>query len=306
MEINNKNIDLNLYRTFYHVAETGSISKTAEKLFITQPSVSYSIRSLENELNVQLFKRTAKGVELTPEGKTLRFHIENAFNSINLGEKCLVGNINEIVDGELSIGVPSHIGVFFLSKYILNFHRRYPNIKINIISRPTSKLVEMLECDKLDLIVDATPIIGKNKKITVKHLKNFECCFAVHKSNKEYEKKKKISIEDLVSLPLILPGKSNNNRMVIDNYFTMQNIKPTPIIEVSTTDMMIDLVKRDMGVGYFIKDSIQEQLEKGIFEELLLQKPLPTQEVGVAYVSEYMTNILKKFIELFNEYGIFI
>lgn len=306
MGINNKNIDLNLYRTFYNVAETGSISKTAEKLFITQPSVSYSIRSLENELNVKLFNRTAKGVELTPEGKTLRFYVENAFNSINIGEKCLVGNLNEIVDGELSIGVPSHVGVFFLSKYILNFHRRFPNIKIHISSRSTSKLVELLELHRLDLIVDATPIIGKNKNLIVKHLKNFDCCFAVHKNNNAYERKKKLSIEELSKLPLILPGKSNNNRIGIDNYFAKANTKASPIIEVSTTDMMIDFVKRDMGVGYFIKDSIQEQLEKGIFDEVLLQEALPTQEVGVAYLGDYMTNILKKFIELFNEYGIVI
>ena len=62
MELDNKNIDLNLFRTFFLVAETGSISKTAEKLFVSQPSISYSIKSLENSLDVKLFNRTGKGV----------------------------------------------------------------------------------------------------------------------------------------------------------------------------------------------------------------------------------------------------
>ncbi len=68
--------------------------------------------------------------------------------------------------------------------------------------------------------------------------------------------------------------------------------------------MMIDFVKRDMGVGYFIEDAIDEYLEKGTFVKLELKNPLPTQEVACAYIEDYLTVSAKKFIELFAEYGI--
>lgn len=286
------------------MAETGSLSKAAEKLYVSQPSVSYNIKTLENALNVKLFNRTGKGVELTPEGKSLKFYVESAYNSICMGEKVIDSKQNDYMIGELSIGVPSHIGVFFLSKFLQNFTNRYPKIKIHITNRSTSRMIELLELHKLELIIDATPIIGKNKKIQIKHIKNFECCLAMHKNSRFYQKNKIFTSSDLEKIPLILPGKSNNNRSTIDNHFARHNIKVEPIIEVSTTDMMIDFVKRDMGVGYFIKDSIQEYLDSGLFEEVKLKDPLPSQEVVVAYIDEYTTVAAKKFLEMFNEYGI--
>ena len=304
MEIDNKNIDLNLYRTFFFVAETGSLSKAAEKLYVSQPSISYSIKALESALDVKLFNRTGKGVELTPEGKNLKFYVESAYNSLIVGERIINTKLNHHMGGELSIGVPSHIGVFFLSKFIQNFSNRYPNVKIHVTNRSTSSMIELLELHRLDLVIDATPIIGKNKKIIIEHITDFDCCFAAHKNSKYYKDKKIFKVNELDSIPLILPGKSNNNRTAIDNHFAKYNIKLDPIIEVSSTDLMIDFVKRDMGVGYFIKDSIQEYLDTRLFEEIVLNHPLPSQEIAVAYIEEYITVAAKKFLEMFNDYGI--
>ena len=304
MELDNKNIDLNLFRTFFLVAETGSISKTAEKLFVSQPSISYSIKSLENSLDVKLFNRTGKGVELTPEGKNLKFYVESAYNSICIGERAINFKLNNQMVGELSIGVPSHIGVFFLSKFLLNYRNKFPNMKIHISNRSTSKLVDLLELHRIDLIVDATPIIGKSKEMLIKHLADFDCCFAVHKNSEYANLKKPLTYKELAELPLMLPGESNNNREMIDNYFLKGNVRVEPIIEVSTTDMMIDFVKRNMGVGYFVEDAIDEYLEKGTFVKLELKNELPTQEVACAYIEDYLTIGAKKFIELFGEYGI--
>ena len=304
MKINNKNIDLNLYRTFFFVAETGSLSKAAEKLYVSQPSISYSIKALESALDVKLFNRTGKGVEVTPEGKNLKFYVESAYNSLIVGERIINTKLNHHMGGELSIGVPSHIGVFFLSKFIQNFSNRYPNVKIHVTNRSTSSMIELLELHSVDLIIDATPIIGKNKKIIIEHITDFDCCFASHKNSKYYKDKKIFKVNELDSIPLILPGKSNNNRTAIDNHFAKYNIKLDPIIEVSSTDLMIDFVKRDMGVGYFIKDSIQEYLDTGLFEEIVLNHPLPSQEIAVAYIEEYITVAAKKFLEMFNDYGI--
>ncbi len=70
MEFDN-NVDLNLYMIFYCVAKTGSFSKAAEKLFVSQPSISYAIKHLEDSLKTKLFLRISKGVELTTEGKNM-------------------------------------------------------------------------------------------------------------------------------------------------------------------------------------------------------------------------------------------
>jgi DNA-binding transcriptional LysR family regulator len=304
MNIDNKNIDLNLFRTFFMVAELGSISKAAERLFVSQPSISYSIKSLESALDVKLFNRTGKGVELTTEGKNLKFYVESAYNSICIGERAINFKLNSQMVGELSIGVPAHIGVFYLSKFLLNFHNKYPNMKIHISNRPTSKLVELLELHKLDLRVDSTPIVGRSKDFVVNHLTSFECCFAVNKNNEIAKETKAFNYKELSELPLMLPGESTNTRNAIDNYFLKGNITVDPVIEVSTTEMMIDFVKRNMGVGYFVEEAIEEQLEKGLFVKLNLKNQLPKQEIACAYIEDYLTIGAKKFIALLEEYGI--
>lgn len=63
--------DFNLYKNFYYVAMTGSFSKAAEELYISQPSVSYNIKCLEQNLNCKLFIRKQRGIELTEDGRSV-------------------------------------------------------------------------------------------------------------------------------------------------------------------------------------------------------------------------------------------
>ena len=72
------NVDIELYRIFYTVASCGNITKAAEKLYISQPAVTMSIKKLEKELEIKLFVRNKRGVTLTPEGKVLYGYIENS------------------------------------------------------------------------------------------------------------------------------------------------------------------------------------------------------------------------------------
>ena len=79
--------NLSLYRIFYMVANTGSISRAASELFISQPAVSKAVQKLEQSLNTTLFLRSSRGVSLTEEGQILYDHIKSAFSSIQLGEE---------------------------------------------------------------------------------------------------------------------------------------------------------------------------------------------------------------------------
>ncbi len=110
-----RNLDLNLCRTFLVVAKLGSISKTATELCVSQPAVSYSIKTLEEELNCKLFNRNTKGVELTADAIKLLYYIENAYNTLEIGLKTLKDS-SDLLEGEIRIGVPTHICTFLVSE----------------------------------------------------------------------------------------------------------------------------------------------------------------------------------------------
>ena len=84
------NTNFNLYKTFYDVATCGSISKAATINFTSQPAISRSIKTLEDELNTKLFVRTKKGIELTEKGKELFFYVEQGYNSFIKAERSIL------------------------------------------------------------------------------------------------------------------------------------------------------------------------------------------------------------------------
>ncbi len=102
MDIINHNFDFNLYRVFYAVAQTKNISKAAELLFVSQPAVSYSIKTLEEALGGTLFFRTPKGVQLTPEAEKLYEAVKKSYHSLAIGEKLFTEDKN-LTTGDLYI-----------------------------------------------------------------------------------------------------------------------------------------------------------------------------------------------------------
>lgn len=150
MDVFKNNIDFNSYKTFYVVAKCKSFSKASEELNISQPAVSIAIKKMEDNLDVTLFKRDKKGIELTETGKQLLFYVESIINTLNTAEKRLKED-KTLTNGEVRIGVPTHIGVFLVSEIIEKFKNIYPGVKFYIESRSTKDMLDMLTKREIDM-----------------------------------------------------------------------------------------------------------------------------------------------------------
>lgn len=288
------NTDYNLYKIFLYLYEEKSISRTASKLYVSQPAISYSLKELENQLGYTLFYRNSKGIEPTLEAKELYGYISTAFNILNDAEEH-IKNLNQLNIGCIRIGTPSHIGIFYLSSYISDFRKLFPGINFEIICRSTADMVEMLETRKLDIIVDTLPINSKKNvtKITLAKLHN---CFAY---NKNVLKNVKInSVEDLAKYPLILPSATASIRLKLDEYMESKNIKLNPVVESWTTEFMLEMVRRGVGIGYFIQNVVDTQTDKDDFEVISFDGELPAVDVCCVYVGDFLTTATEKFVDL--------
>lgn len=288
------NTDYNLYKIFLYLYEEKSISKTANKLYVSQPAISYSLKELENQLGYTLFYRNSKGIEPTLEAKELYSYISTAFNILQDAEEH-IKNLNNLNIGCIRIGTPSHIGVFYLSNYIADFRKIYPGIKFEIVCKSTSDMVEMLEMRNLDLIVDTLPINSKREvtKVTLSKLHN---CFAYNKNIMKNVNIEKVS--DLKNYPLILPSATSSIRLKLDEYMESQNTKLMPIIESWTTEMMIEIVRKGVGIGYFVESVIDTQDDKDNFEVIRFNDDLPAVDVCCVYINDFLTTATRKFVEL--------
>lgn len=290
-------IDFNLYKTFFAIAKTGSISKAAETLYVSQPAVSRNLKLLEENLNCKLFNRTTKGVELTADAVKLLHYVETAYNTMITGYRML-NDSTDLLTGDIRIGFPTHIGTFLMSKFIKKFNELYPGIKFHIVNKSTTEMVNMLEKRMLDIIVDNYPISSVREDVEIFELMEVENCLVGDYKYKNIANGEKLKVNDLHKYPLLLPTAGLSTRKDLEKTL---NCELDPMFEVPTTEVMLDLVKKGLGIGYFAKLSVKDEINNNVLYQILLDKNLPKTKICIAYVNEFLASASKRFVELLKE-----
>ena len=293
------NINLNLYKVFYDVAKYGSFSKAAEFTYTTQSAISKSIKKLEEELETQLFYRNSNGIELTEKGRELLYYVEKSYGNLLTAERLMLESEN-LERGTLNIGLPSHIASFFFFDKIIDFHKKYPNIEITLVSGPTRQLLDLINKHSIDFIIDTSPIKTNNMDLTIIELTKTKYTFICN--SKVYNQYKNIkSIKDLEDIPLVLPIEGTSNRKMLNELFIKYNVKPRKVINIHTSEVILNAVKNDLGVGYIISDLIKNDDNYKIID---VAEELPTSDIVLVFNRRFLTNAPKRFIEDYINYDI--
>ena len=124
-------MDIQNIRAFLMVVETGSFSRAAEKLFITQPAISKRISTLELALNCQLFDRLGKTVQLTQAGEALIPGYQRILDEITESER-IVSALRTSVSGHLKFGTSHHIGLHRLPPILRRYTNDFPDVELDI------------------------------------------------------------------------------------------------------------------------------------------------------------------------------
>ncbi|MEQ8154665.1 MAG: LysR family transcriptional regulator [Clostridiaceae bacterium] len=272
-------IDLNLYRVFFMVARYRNISHAAEELYISQPAVSKSIKTLENRLKIKLFMRNPKGVSLTKEGEILLKYIENAFNEISSGEDML-DKLKAKEIGTINLGVSTVLGKNYLIPRLKKFIIKYPDFKIQINNKHSEDEIELIKEDKLELAIVCDPIL--DDMIELIKLEEARDIFVASKS---YLEKNHITTakDSFAKGSFMLLENNNGTRKHIDNYFYNQGLSIVPEIEASNMDFLIECSKIGLGITSVLRSFVQKDLRDGTLVEIPLDAPIPSRYIGMAY-----------------------
>lgn len=289
------NADFNLYRIFLHLYEEGSISKTAAKLFVSQPAISYSLKELETQLGYTLFYRNSKGIEPTMEAKELYSYVSTAFQLLKDAEEH-INNLKELNTGCIRIGISSYIGSSFLSSYIVEFHKKYPNISFEIVSKSSEEMMKLLEIRKLDFVIDTE--IPSYKDISKIALKRLKTCFAYHRN---YMGNRIHSVLDLSKSSVLLPSIDSSFRIKIKDFFRKNNLDIIPLFETDSIDTMIQYTKDGIGIGFFYQEYLEKQPDLEEFRVFEFDDNLPKIDLFCFTIDSYLTSAASKFIELLKE-----
>ncbi|MBR5369965.1 MAG: LysR family transcriptional regulator [Bacilli bacterium] len=291
------NIDFELYRIFYVVANNGNITKASEELNISQPAISKSIKNLEEQLGGTLFVRTKRGVILTNEGKEFYNYIRQAIEYINNAENKFTDLIN-LETGSIRIGISTTLTKEFLLPYLEEFHEKYPKIDIQIDTNVSSELLYKLRNGLLDIVI--LHMIDKKygDDLEVIKCKKVTDCFAVNKKYKELIDKE-ISLKELSNYPLILQPKGSNTRKFLDSFARKNNVTLNPSMELAGYTLVVEFTKIGLGIGYINEDYSKNLLKNNELYKLKLKEKIPSRYIGIVLSKNHIPSFsTKKLIEI--------
>lgn len=291
------NINFELYRIFYAVANYENITKASKVLNISQPAISKSIKNLEEQLGGQLFFRTKRGVILTEEGKEFYKYIKQAMEYINSAENKFTDLIN-LETGCIKIGISLTLTRKFLLPYLEEFHRIYPKVDIEIMTDQSNELFRKLRNGLIDIIIFNSNDKSYGDDIDIIKCKEIHDCFVVGRNYKELAEKK-LTLKDLNNYPLILQSKGSNTREFLDKYTLAKNVILKPMMELASYSLVIDFTKIGFGIGYATREYIQKELNNKELFELNINENISGRFVSIALYNKNIPNFCtKKLLEI--------
>jgi LysR family hydrogen peroxide-inducible transcriptional activator len=175
------------------VAEHKNFTKAAQKTFVTQPTLSMQIQKLEEELEIQIFDRSKKPIELTSVGKKI---VNQAHSIVNEAERMqdVVDQEKGFIGGEFKLGIIPTIMPTLLPMFLKNFSNRYPKVHLKIEELTTEEIISKLKDGHLDAAIVATPLSHEKIKERVLYYEPF---VAYIPENHRLSSKTKIDSSDL-------------------------------------------------------------------------------------------------------------
>lgn len=290
------NINLELYKVFYEVASQKSISKGALKLMISQPAVTQSIKTLEEQLGGKLFIRTPKGVVLTNEGKELFTYIKEGMTYFVNGTNKFT-SLRNLEEGIINIGATTTISESFLMPYLKEFHNKYPSIDINITNDLTDNLIKNLRNGSLDIIITAIP----NYEINDINYKMISVLNDIFVGANDYKNKDFNSLGDVLKENILVQKFPSITRNNFNIFLKENNLECNPKMEVVSHNLLTKLAENNFGIAVLTKEFIKDKLGKSLYE-IKTDIKILKRKIGYAVKKNSIPSFTaSKFIEILNK-----
>lgn len=270
----------------------GGFSNAAKELYISQSTLSRNVLKLEEQYNCELILRLQNGIQLTKTGEQIYKSLDEMFHLFN--EK------NFEFHDTIIIGTTKNIADYFLKNIIVEFYKKNPQIRLSIKTTDSKTLKKLLLNREIDIMIDYLPFDVDNGDLNIKivPLGEYQTCFACTKEYYNDNKENLLHLNDILKHNIIAPGVSRR-RQTLDQFLLQRNIEINPIIEVHNSKLLLDLVRLNKGVGYFIYDEISDKLNE--FEIIGNISDYPTNPIGAIYFDKYISKNLSKFINCLKE-----
>ncbi len=264
---------------FRTLAETKSFTKTADRLFRTQPAISQMIAALETGIGEKLFIRQGRTVILTQAGEILLEHSNEAFKIVEQG-LFRIDALKELKHGKLTISTSDTTAYYILPEVLKKFRTRYPDIDVRIFCKPSPVSAAQVLAGDADIGIVTLPV--ENPKLVSETLvirEDVGICSTDH----ALSKRKKITFRDLAEYPMLLLDSGSNTRSYIDERYIREGIKPKIIMELGNIEVIKKLVQLEFGISIVPLISVQSEVKQNRLKVIHIFKNDECRRLGLIY-----------------------
>lgn len=289
-------VDIRQLRYFIAIVEEKTISAAATKLHLSQPPLSQQLKNMENHLNVQLFERRGRTLELTDAGQTLYKHALKITKYMEESER----EIRETANGEhgtLTLGVNT-LSNEHLSTTIQRYHQQHPNITFKIQQNDSAQLCQLVRDRILELAIIRFPL--ELNDFSILHLKTEPFYFIC--SSKEILPSSTVTYEDIHHYPLIIPSTEGLGlHYIIMEQFSNYGLATPRLSECSDIALLLELVESGFYASVVPETVIRQQKGYNIQAVKISNEALNSSS-GLIWLKDHLlSKTSQNFIKLLKE-----
>ena len=268
-------MELRHVRYFDAIAETLNFTRAAERLHVTQSTLSHQIKQMEDELGVALFDRSNKKVRMTEAGEILRGYMTPALEQIDRGVQALRGNA-EALTGSIRLGTTPSFNTRMVPHCVSSFLQHYPGIQVTVQELPAAMIVSQLAAGQLDLAVSYRP---DGTDLWFEPLYNEELRLVVATSH-PLAKRRRVRMVELHHVRMVLLHPQFQTRQLLDDCFEAAGAEPLVVVQFNSVAPMIELIRQTGLAGIIAETAVSPSADLRVVP---LEDPTPIRTPGMLW-----------------------
>ena len=288
-------LDSRQLRAFTVLARTGSFTRTAQELHLTQSAISYAMKALEEEIGCRLLDRVGKSVLLTQAGEQLLARAEKILDEMTAA-RLELSHLGKWGSSRLRIGASTTACQYVLPAVLREFKESFPRCAISIEPGDTPEAIASLRAHRIDLAVNLEP--RREESLEFRPLFTDELLFALSPIH-PWAKAGRVPRDDIARQHYILYGKTSYTFQMIEEYFREEKIVLHSLLDLGNMEAIKELVKLGLGISIIAPWTAKKELEAGSLVTLPLGRRKLKRRWGVLHWKNQRLNLAQEtFIRL--------
>ncbi|MBX7256531.1 MAG: LysR family transcriptional regulator [Candidatus Hydrogenedentes bacterium] len=280
-------------RGFYYAARLGSVSKAAEKMYLSQPSVSLQIQALERELGAKLFERRGPRMDLTPDGRILLDLAQPLVEGIDSLAESFSARRESVDRGRVDLAAGGSTILYVLPRFVEKFVKAYPGIELKIHNVTGKEGMALLREGEVEFAVG--PLLEVPEDLSFYPILSYDTVL-ITRLDHPLATKRRVTLKDISQHPLILPPRHLSTWRMVEGVFTQHGLTYEVRLEVGGWEVIKKYVELGLGISIVMSICIAGDEKLAVIP---VEKYFPKRTYGVVLrKGKVLSTQAKRFIEI--------